>query len=253
MKQIKWLLGAGVALALLAGCRQEIEVATATFEDSIKAEAADARVDTSCSMEYLTGGVSQEIMDRINAAIVEHHLLFDEANGSTDVPAAVQTWVEETVNGSGFEGEEITEENAWAYHWTFERDGVFSTACKSRRLQTYRGSYNDYTGGSHGQFGIGCDVFDMTTGEIVSEVDLFIDDYFSPLCDILEEAADAAIPEEDKDLLFGSPEPNGNFAVSEEGIPWVYNPYEIAAYASGIIEVPVSWATLKPFLQPRWR
>ena len=47
MKQIKWLLGAGAALALLAGCRQEIQVATATFEDSIKAEAADARFDTS--------------------------------------------------------------------------------------------------------------------------------------------------------------------------------------------------------------
>ena len=70
---------------------------------------------------------------------------------------------------------------------------------------------------------------------------------------MLEDAVEGNVPEEDKDLLFGTPEPNGNFYVSEEGITWVYNPYEIAAYASGVIELPISWETLKPFLQPRWR
>lgn len=253
MKKFGWMLLAVAALALLAGCNKDIQVATASVEDAVKAEGTDARAEASCSMQYLTGGVPQDVMDVINARIVENHILFDEADGSTDVPAAVRTWVEETLNGCGFEAEEITEENAWAYHWTFERDGAFTTACKSRRLQSYTGTYNDYTGGSHGMFGIGCDVFDLTTGAVLTEADLFVDDFFSPLCDLLEDAVEGNVPEEDKDLLFGTPEPNGNFYVSEEGITWVYNPYEIAAYASGVIELPVSWEILKPFLQPRWR
>ena len=254
MKKFAWILPVAAALALLAGCNKEIQVAKASYEDSVTAgEGIDARAEASCSMEYLTGGVPQDVMDGINARIVENHILFDEADGSTDVPAAVRTWVEETLGSCGFEAEEITEENAWAYHWTFGREGAFTTASKSRHLQTYTGTYNDYTGGSHGQFGIGCDVFDLTTGEVLTEEDLFIDDFFSPLCDLLEESAEANVPEEDKDLLFGTPEPNGNFSVSEDGITWVYNPYEIAAYASGVIELPVSWETLKPFLQPRWR
>lgn len=254
MKRLIWFAPFVAALALLAGCNKEIQVAKATFEDTVTAgEGIDARAEASCSMEYLTGGVPQDVMDGVNAWIVENHILFDESNGSTDVPAAVKTWVEETVNGCGFEAEEITEENAWAYHWTFEREGAFTTASKSRHLQTYTGTYNDYTGGSHGQFGIGCDVFDLTTGSVLTEEDLFIDDFFSPLCDLLEEAVEANVPGEDKDLLFGTPEPNGNFSVSEDGITWVYNPYEIAAYASGVIELPVSWETLKPLLQPRWR
>ena len=250
MKRIVYLLA---ALALSAACNKEIQVATASFEDAVEAAGTDARAEVSCSMQYLTGGVSQEVMDKVNASIVENHLLFDEADGSADVPAAVRTWVAETLAACGFDEEEITEENAWAYHWTFERSGEFSTACKSRKLQTYRGSYNDYTGGSHGQFGIGYDVFDMTTGGILTEADLFVDDYYAPLCDLLEESVVENVSEEDQEMLFGMPEPNGNFAVSEDGITWVYNPYEIATYASGIIELPVPWAKIRPLLQPRWR
>ena len=253
MRKIVYLLPALAALCLLAACHKEIQVATAEVEDSIRVEGLDAGVAVSCSMQYLTGGVPQEVMDRINASIVENHILFDEANGSTDVPAAVRTWVDEMLSSSSLDAEEITEDNAWAYNWSFDRSGAFTSGCKSRKLQTYTGTYNDYTGGAHGEFGIGCDVFDLTTGEILTEADLFIDDFYSPLCDMLEDSVAANVSEEDQEMLFGMPEPNGNFSVSEEGITWVYNPYEIAAYASGVIELPVSWATLKPFLQPRWR
>ncbi|NLZ19084.1 MAG: DUF3298 domain-containing protein [Bacteroidales bacterium] len=253
MKQIKWLLPVMAALTLLAGCKQELRIAAAEFEDSIDAGGFDAGVTVTCSMQYLTGGVPQAVMDGINAAIVGNHLLFDEAEGSADVPAAARTWVEATLADNGVDLEEINESNAWMYKWTFSREGEFTGACKARKLQTYQGSYSDYTGGAHGIYGLGCDVFDLGTGEKILEEDLFIDDYYSPLCDILAEAADASVPEEDREMLFGTPEPNGNFAVSEEGITWVYNPYEIAAYASGIIEVPVSWEALKPLLQPRWR
>ena len=129
MKKFGWLLPAAAALTLLAGCNKEIQVAKAAFEDAVTAgEGIDARAEASCSMEYLTGGVPQDVMDGINARIVENHILFDEADGSTDVPAAVRTWVEETLASCGFEGEEITEENAWAYHWTFEREGAFTDA-----------------------------------------------------------------------------------------------------------------------------
>ena len=253
MRKIVFLLPALVGLALFAACNKEIQIATAEAADSIRAEGLDAGVDASCSMQYLTGGVPQEVMDKINASIVENHILFDEAAGSTDVPAAVRTWVDETLSSSSLDAEEITEDNAWAYNWSFDRSGEFTSACKSRKLQTYTGSYSDYTCGAHGEFGIGCDVFDLTTGEILTEADLFIDDFFSPLCDLLEEAVAENVSEEDQEMLFGMPEPNGNFSVSEEGVTWVYNPYEIAAYASGVIELPVSWATLKPLLQPRWR
>ena len=55
--------------------------------------------------------------------------------------------------------------------------------------------------------------------------------------------------EEDADMMFGEPVPNGNFGVSEEGVTWTFNPYEIAPYALGIIDLTVSWADLKPYLK----
>lgn len=241
------------ALALLSGCRQELRIAEAEYSDSIGAEGLDAGVSVSCDMEYLVGGAPAEVVDKVNAAIIARHLLFDEAGGSTDVAAAAQAWVRGTLEDSGFDAGEVNEDNAWMYSWEFRRDGAFTDACRSRRLQTYLGSYSDYTGGAHGDFGLGYDVFDMITGEIVGEADLFIDDYESPLCGILEQAAMESVPEEDQEMFFGMPEPNGNFSVSEEGITWIYNPYEIAAFAAGVIEVPVPWSALKPLLKPHWR
>lgn len=55
--------------------------------------------------------------------------------------------------------------------------------------------------------------------------------------------------EDGEDLVFGMPEPNGNFSVSEEGVTWTYNPYEIAPYAMGAIELAVRWSDLKPYLK----
>ena len=75
MKRLIWFAPFVAALALLAGCNREIQVAKATFEDTVTAgEGIDARAEASCSMEYLTGGVPQDVRDGINAWIVENHI-----------------------------------------------------------------------------------------------------------------------------------------------------------------------------------
>ena len=40
-------------------------------------------------------------------------------------------------------------------------------------------------------------------------------------------------------------EPNGNFRVSEEGVTYIYNQYEIAPYVMGAIQVTVPWNELE--------
>jgi hypothetical protein len=239
------------AALLLAACTHELQTRIIALEDSVQAEGVDASCEISCSYEYITGGVSQEIMDKINGAIIDRHILFEEFDGSTDVEAACKTWVEEVRNSYSVEGEDIDEENAWMYNFEFNRSGEFSGACRSRHLQTYTGSDYDYTGGAHGYTGIGHDVFDMTTGEIVTEENLFVEDYYGGVAELLAASLEVYLAEigEDPEMMFGLPEPNGNFAVSEEGITWTYNPYEIAPYSMGIIDLPVSWADLKPYLK----
>ena len=237
-------------LLLAAGCTRELTYKTVELEDSVELAGIDAGCEVSCAFDYVTGGVGEEVKDKINASIVAGHILFEEADGLSDVPAACRRWVEEQLGGfsveDGYDGE-----NAWRFHFEFQREGRFTTACKSRHLQTYAVAYNDYTGGAHGMNALVCNVFDLTTGETVSEADLFAEGWQDGVSALLKTALDAflAAQEEGEDLVFGAPAPNGNFSVSEDGVTWTYNPYEIAPYAMGAIELTVRWTDLKPYLK----
>ncbi len=249
MKAVKLFLP--LAAILLAACTHELQTRTIALEDSVPAENIDASCDVSCSFEYVTGGVSQEIMDKINGSIIANHILFEESEGRTDVEAACKLWVEQMLNSYSDDGEEVDEEDAWMYDFEYSRSGEFAGACKSRHLQTYTGSDYEYTGGAHGYTGIGHEVFDMTTGEIVTEEDLFAEGYEENVAELLAASLEEYLAEneEDPESMFSLPEPNGNFAVSEEGITWTYNPYEIAPYSMGIFDLLVSWDDLKPYLK----
>ena len=43
--------------------------------------------------------------------------------------------------------------------------------------------------------------------------------------------------------------PNGNFSVSEDGVTYIYNHYEIAPYAMGIIRVTLPWDDVRELLK----
>ena len=92
--------------------------------------------------------------------------------------------------------------------------------------------------------------------EELTEDDLFREGWEETLGGMLEdqaledyaEEADAAGVEMD-DFFFSAPYPNGNFSVGKEGITWYFNPYDIAPYALGVIDVTLSWDQLKPLLK----
>ena len=43
--------------------------------------------------------------------------------------------------------------------------------------------------------------------------------------------------------------PNGNFCVREDGVEWLFQPYEVGPYALGIVSATLSWDELTPFLK----
>ena len=94
-------------------------------------------------------------------------------------------------------------------------------------------------------------LYDLTTGEIISEDDLFAKGFQPGVTKLLADALETYLADNDDDpeMLFSAPEPNGNFSVSDTHVTWIYNPYEIAPYAMGSIELSVSWNDLKPYLK----
>lgn len=255
MNKMHILFAAAAALLLVVSCTQDLKTKTFEYEDSVASEHFDAECNVSCSFEYVTGGVSKELQDKINASIVATHILYDEADGLNDVPAACERWVAATLESYAADIEDFSdgydEDDAWMFNFEYGLTGRFGDACKARRLQTLNVSYNEYTGGAHGMYSIVYDVYDMTTGEIISEDDLFKPGFRDGVAALLSDALETYLAENDEDgeMLFSMPEPNGNFSVSDTHVTWVYNPYEIAPYVMGAIELSVSWADLKPFLK----
>jgi hypothetical protein len=103
----------------------------------------------------------------------------------------------------------------------------------------------NYSGGAHGNAWSEQHFFDTRTGE-----KLFLEDFFKDVSELTQKAevifrADQEIPSdqnlEEAGFWFddGKFELNENFAFNENSIDFMYNQYEIAPYAAGIIIVSI--------------
>ena len=113
-----------------------------------------------------------------------------------------------------------------------------------------------YTGGAHGYGFLLTQNYDLQTGNRVYEADLFKEDYFEPLHKLLLQSllqqTDSADTEyELRNMGYNTDDivPNDNFYISEKGITYVYNPYDIAPYAMGRSEILLSWQNIIPLMQ----
>ena len=93
-------------------------------------------------------------------------------------------------------------------------------------------------------------LLDLKSGERVREEELFKEGYAEPVAALIREYAEKKYSSEgEEDFTYDlftieGLVPNGCCGVSEEGITWNYQPYEIASYAAGVISVTVPW---RPF------
>lgn len=248
------LAAAAAALLLIAGCTREMQIASVSDEGEVPMEGTDASLSYDYRMEYIAGGVPKQVMDKINNHIVRYDILYDEEETSADVPAACRQWADGQI--SSYEAdtadfaEEYDEEDAWMFNWSFSIDGTFETACKARGWQTYATASEDYTGGAHGSYFVSYTVFDMKTGDVITEED-FLDTEAEDLSDLIYDKVLENLDEDMWDAIYETPTPNGNFRVDDEGVHWVFNPYEIGPYVLGVLDAFVSWEELAPFLLAR--
>ena len=90
--------------------------------------------------------------------------------------------------------------------------------------------------------------FLLDSGEEVTESVLFIDGYEERLTEALR--AHLLDDIEHPDMLFETEiTPSGNFYITEKGITYIYQRYEVGSYAMGIIEVTVPWSEIQDILR----
>ncbi len=118
------------------------------------------------------------------------------------------------------------------------------------------GTYS-YTGGAHGNHAT-----TIATYDLVQKKSLTLNDIFLPnsektinktLANAVRRQFNMKVNEPLSNKLFGNAvESTSNFCITPKGILFLYNPYEIAAYAMGEIELFIPFQEIKSIVNPRF-
>ena len=124
-----------------------------------------------------------------------------------------------------------------------------------KNLLVYRIDYNEFTGGAHGIYMSTFLNMDLRTLSPIRLDDIFVGEYQEALTDLLwnQLMADnkATTRQEVEEMGYtstGDLEPTENFYLSEKGITFYYNIYEIAPYVMGPVEITLPYEIMSHLL-----
>jgi len=113
-----------------------------------------------------------------------------------------------------------------------------------------------YSGGAHGSQQYSNYVINLNTGNWIKESDIFIDDYKDDIALLLiDKIMELNLVDNVQALIdlgfFGIEEimPNDNILINEKGITYLFNEYEIAAYALGATKVLLPFDEISLYLK----
>lgn len=102
----------------------------------------------------------------------------------------------------------------------------------------------NYTGGAHGDYSDTVGTFDRKTGRRVRVSDIVPVKCREKLLAALKKGAAKKVETEGY-VIDASVTITENFYVGKDGLHFVYNPYEIACYAVGTVEVVIPWSVIR--------
>ena len=246
------------AILLLPACTKEIRTETLKMEEDIPFHAGSANnLSLNLDIDFPVSGFSPQGLESVRQAIRTHAISDTYADCSGPLSELGLIWrnnvVEDylTTNQAMLEEMEIPEEDAPFLNWGFDYKGTFGE--KYQHFVNYLIEKYEYMGGAHGLSAEMPIVFDLKTGDIVThevftghvgsdKLKELIDKHkFDDLKDMV---SDAGI-DEDNIFYVESIEPSQFFTVGEKGITFYYQPYDVAPYVFGVIQITLPWDDLK--------
>lgn len=161
----------------------------------------------------------------------------------------VQNWFSSLIEGF----KKDCSDSANDMNYEFRVIQSFDSTATTATLSTFSSSF---TGGAHGIAVVNNINVRKKDGRVISESDLFKNGSSQELTNllvnrILEDNKVSNIKDLES-IGFISAEdikPNGNFRITKDGITYIFNPYEVACYAVGIVEVKLGFDELQPLLK----
>ena len=207
--------------------------------------------------------VNKDVLKSIRATIITNLFGAEYVDHAND--SLIQIFTKDLVADYKENNEPLMNKIDTANRYSFNNEHVVSgfSLLSDKKIYVYGIERYVYMGGAHGLETRNYYNFDLKTGKTITEKDLFKPNFEPELSElikkrIVEESKEVKeskdtepiLTLEDTDFWADSIKPNGNFYITDEGINYVFNPYEIAPYYIGQTEVTIPFNRLKNILKP---
>ncbi|MDD3491325.1 MAG: DUF3298 domain-containing protein [Paludibacter sp.] len=252
MKTIKILLVLLATICLLASCDfiDKSAFKFTSLEDSLVVacpQTQDTCFEMQLKMEFPTKGVDTTALKNVQRTLITD--LFTEKYTDVASENLLGTYIaacheEYNLVETDIKGSPVL------YHYQEHLTAV--PLYESDKLLSYEATRYLFTGGAHGLETTMCWVFDVATGNQLTEDDIFVENYSDSLVSILTRLLEADAAQRSltlNDFWLKQLIPNGNFAIVEDGLYYQFNPYDIAPYAVGSTRLFIAKEELLPLLK----
>lgn len=133
---------------------------------------------------------------------------------------------------------------------TWEESSAMKLVSHDNDILTLQYFGDGYSGGAHGYYFESYKTFDLKNNKVISQNDIFKNPTDVNWNKILQNHFDE--PEQKEMLLVDKIELNNNFFFDQNKITFVYNQYEITAYAAGVVYITLNFKDIKDQLKPEF-
>lgn len=241
-------LAAAAAIAALPSCNGKLSSTTYDSDASFPAaEGSEYALEVRISAEYPVSGLKKAALDNIDKVLTA--TLFGDEYAAMEPEKAIEAYKADIAKEYRETNARLIKESeetpTASLNWSDYVTGKIEGAHKG--ILSYTVTGYTFTGGAHGMTVETALNFDMKTGNLLTESDFFKEGYKDRLPGLLSShLAESLENPSDTSMLFTQEiGPNGNFAIGEKGVTYIYNQYEIGPYVMGIIRVTVPWEELE--------
>lgn len=256
-----------IACLLLVGCERNALQTTSLSSEQVcyLTDAQEDSLTVSIHIEYPTAIGKTDALNNIQRDL--KHRLFGEAYIDMEPQQALDAYV--AMLKTEYKINNLPLKEDWEKD---NRDFEYAPICCEEQVLTgsvmgevkgilsYCVERYVYTGGAHGSNFRQFVNYNLQTGEQIDEEQLFAENYQEPLTQLLlqymvEQNDEIALIQDLQEAGYNVDDihPNDNFYLAEEGITYVFNPYDIAPYALGETEILIPWSALQNILKPEFQ
>lgn len=133
---------------------------------------------------------------------------------------------------------------------TWEEESAMKVVSDENNLLTLKYFGSGYSGGAHGYYFESYKTFDLKNNKVISQSDIFKNPADANWDKILR--ANFKDQEQLDMMIANKIELNNNFFFDRNKITFVYNQYEITAYAAGVVYITMNFKDIKEQLKPEF-